>query len=112
MLPDGYEKLEYSELIKAPELRDGDTTCLVSPDTVLMYSIFADYEEFARTVTVERLERNLDQCTDSDGLTSDASTSEHYVQLDDGTEWYICIYMVLVGKVAGGSHIYKTTGTL
>lgn len=81
----------YKEVISDSNLRNNDSI-YIPHDCELMNSIYADYEEFIRCVTEERMTRNLDQRKDSAGLTSDAPTGRIYVENDDGHEYYVSIY--------------------
>ncbi len=93
MLPENFEKMEYKDLMKAHELRDGDSVMDVGSDTVLMYSLYADYVEFPKAQTVERIDHY--QKAKKDGpveSTCHASTGMQYVELDDGSEWYVEIF--------------------
>ena len=93
MLPENYEKMTYKDLMKAPELRDGDYVMDIGSDTVLMYSLYADYVEFPKANTVERINRYQKAKHDGPiGSTCHASTGMQYVELDDGSEWYVEIF--------------------
>lgn len=110
MLPENYEKMEYKDLMKAHELRDGDVVHNVGYDTVLMCSLYADYDEFPKARSMDRLEsyaptNPTSRIKERFEPTSCASTGEQYTVLDDGTEWYVSI---LGTKYDNGWSLYFT----